>query len=330
MGCPKGWVDYEPIGKVIPSTRIVAFKTPLKRELHSETSRDPTKDRFTPQDCMQAVRRCSNGRKRLGLVLNLTFTTKYYNPGDFERYGVHYGAIMCPGHEIPNEELFHQFQRSLYSFFYDYPDRNMVVGVHCTHGINRTGYMIARFLIQCEGWDVEEAITTVGDARGHPIERENYIAHLNNLHQPGYLFPKIPTAKDLQEKEKKQKKRDSSDLKRNGDNSECTSKVESESAPNKHNDSSNQTTSSNVQNNSEENNHILYSTNSQNNTVTESESDERTHFNKESESNNWRGTDMVVDSKTILLSDEDETFIPLNGRHSDSGAEPSSKKWRTR
>ena len=46
MGCPKGWVDYEPIGKVIPSTRIVAFKTPLKRELHSETSRDPTKDRL--------------------------------------------------------------------------------------------------------------------------------------------------------------------------------------------------------------------------------------------------------------------------------------------
>ncbi|XP_063683415.1 RNA/RNP complex-1-interacting phosphatase homolog isoform X1 [Bolinopsis microptera] len=289
MGCPKGWVDYEPIGKVIPSTRIVAFKTPLKRELHSETSRDSTKDRFTPQDCMQAVKRCSNGRKRLGLVLNLTFTTKYYNPGDFERYGVHYGAIMCPGHEIPNEELFHQFQRSLYSFFYDYPDRNMVVGVHCTHGINRTGYMIARFLIQCEGWDVEEAITTVGDARGHPIERDNYIAHLNNLHQPSYLFPKIPTAKDIQEKEKKQKKRDSSDMKRNGDDSECASKVESENATNIHNDSLNQTTCSNdYQNNSGENNHILYSTNSQNNTVTESESDERTHFNKESESNNWR------------------------------------------
>ena len=100
--------------------------------------------RFTPQDCIKSVRRCSNGRKRLGLVLNLTFTTKYYNPQDFERSRVHYGAIMCPGHEIPNEDLFWQFQRSLYNFFFDYPDRNMVVGVHCTHGVNRTGYMIAR------------------------------------------------------------------------------------------------------------------------------------------------------------------------------------------
>ena len=201
MGCPKGWLDYEPIGRVIPSTRIVAFKTPLKRELHNETSSDPTHDRyelqthffffdvklgfislllylisvkvgisanktlspvirclvkdsnthlkappnrFTPQDCIKAVRRCSNNRKRLGLVLNLTFTTKYYNPRDFERSGIHYGAIKCPGHEIPNEDLFYQFQRSLYDFFYDYPDRNVVVGVHCTHGVNRTGYMIAR------------------------------------------------------------------------------------------------------------------------------------------------------------------------------------------
>ena len=46
MGCPKGWLDYEPIGRVIPTTRIVAFKTPLKRELHNETNSDPTHDRY--------------------------------------------------------------------------------------------------------------------------------------------------------------------------------------------------------------------------------------------------------------------------------------------
>ena len=46
MGCPKGWLDYEPIGKVVPNTRIVAFKTPLKPELYRESSRDPTQDRY--------------------------------------------------------------------------------------------------------------------------------------------------------------------------------------------------------------------------------------------------------------------------------------------
>ena len=64
-----------------------------------------------------------------------------------------------------------------------------------------------RFLIQCEGWNVEEAITTVGDARGYPIERENYLAHLNNLHMPSHMFPKIPTAKDVKERDEKQRKR---------------------------------------------------------------------------------------------------------------------------
>ena len=67
---------------------------------------------------------------------------------------------------------------------------------------------------------MEEAITTVGDARGYPIERENYIAHLNNLHKPSYLFPKIPTAKDLKEKEDRKKR----NYKRNGDASESSSK----------------------------------------------------------------------------------------------------------
>ena len=47
---------------------------------------------------------------------------------------------------------------------------------------------------------MEEAIETVGDARGYPIERPNYLAHLRNLHKPSYMFPKIPAEKDLVEK----------------------------------------------------------------------------------------------------------------------------------
>ena len=52
------------------------------------------------------------------------------------------------------------------------------IGVHCTHGINRTGYLVCRYMIQRLGWIPEEAIAAFGAARGHPIERANYLADL--------------------------------------------------------------------------------------------------------------------------------------------------------
>ena len=33
-----------------------------------------------------------------------------------------------------------------------------LIGVHCTHGLNRTGYMVCRYLIQKLKWDPQKAI----------------------------------------------------------------------------------------------------------------------------------------------------------------------------
>ena len=56
-----------------------------------------------------------------------------------------------------------------------------LIGVHCTHGVNRTGYLICRYLIQKLKWDPEEAIQKFAEYRGHPIERPNYLESLKNL-----------------------------------------------------------------------------------------------------------------------------------------------------
>ena len=37
-----------------------------------------------------------------------------------------------------------------------FPDS--LIGVHCTHGLNRTGYMICRYLIQKLKWEPKKAI----------------------------------------------------------------------------------------------------------------------------------------------------------------------------
>ncbi|KAI4498739.1 hypothetical protein M0802_006206 [Mischocyttarus mexicanus] len=56
-----------------------------------------------------------------------------------------------------------------------------VIGVHCTHGINRTGYLICRYLVEKLGWKSEDALQAFEEARGYPIYRDEYIAAISKL-----------------------------------------------------------------------------------------------------------------------------------------------------
>ena len=46
------------------------------------------------------------------------------------------------------------------------------IGVHCSHGVNRTGYFVSRFLIEQHGFDPETAIDIFKKSRGHPIDHK--------------------------------------------------------------------------------------------------------------------------------------------------------------
>lgn len=63
-----------------------------------------------------------------------------------------------------------------------------VIGVHCTHGLNRAGYVVCRYLIECRGYTPERAIKAFNQARGHNMERENYLEDLQK---------KTPKTEDL-------------------------------------------------------------------------------------------------------------------------------------
>ncbi|KAG9353998.1 hypothetical protein JZ751_012122 [Albula glossodonta] len=71
---PDRWTEYQAVGKRIPGTRFIAFKVPLNRNL---SRRLPPSDAFGPQDLVQVV---EQERQALGLVIDLTFTTRYYKP----------------------------------------------------------------------------------------------------------------------------------------------------------------------------------------------------------------------------------------------------------
>lgn len=40
-----------------------------------------------------------------------------------------------------------------------------IIAVHCTHGFNRTGFMISSFFVESEDWGMEAAVLEFAKAR---------------------------------------------------------------------------------------------------------------------------------------------------------------------
>ncbi|CAB3989595.1 tyrosine phosphatase, partial [Paramuricea clavata] len=97
---------------------------------------------------------------------------------EFTKREIEYKKIKCEGKIVPPEKVVHKFKATLLTFFKKFPNSASVVGVHCTHGLNRAGYIVCRYLIECRGHSPQEAIEVFNKARGHKMERENYLEDL--------------------------------------------------------------------------------------------------------------------------------------------------------
>ncbi|KAM6106788.1 RNA/RNP complex-1-interacting phosphatase [Pterocles gutturalis] len=168
---PERWTDYVPLGRRMPGTRFIAFKVPLKKSFDRNL---PPEERFSPHDLLKKIK---EQKEELGLIIDLTYTTRYYGPEELPAT-LCYSKILTMGHEIPNRQTIFQFKCVVKKFLRDNKDNDKLIGVHCTHGLNRTGYLVCRYLIDVEGMEPDAAIELFNKARGHPIERTNYIQDL--------------------------------------------------------------------------------------------------------------------------------------------------------
>ncbi|XP_041914339.1 RNA/RNP complex-1-interacting phosphatase-like isoform X1 [Alosa sapidissima] len=170
-GIPDRWTDYKAVGKRIPGTRFVAFKVPLKQSL---LSRLTASEAFGPNDLVHVL---EEEKQQLGLIIDLTFTTRYYKPQDLPD-SVYYVKIFAAGHKVPSDPTILSFKRAVRKFLLDNEDNDKLIGVHCTRGLNRTGYLVCRYLIDVDGIEPKKAIELFNTSRGHNIERQNYIDDL--------------------------------------------------------------------------------------------------------------------------------------------------------
>ena len=51
-------------------------------------------------------------------------------------------------------------------------ETNLGIGIHCTHGVNRTGYIAVSCMVEMRKMGVEEAIKEFEDKRGHIIDKD--------------------------------------------------------------------------------------------------------------------------------------------------------------
>lgn len=113
----------------------------------------------------------------MGLLVDLTNTTRFYDRSDIEKEGVKYLKLQCRGHgECPSKETTAMFIRSCENFMEKNPTE--LIGVHCTHGFNRTGFLICAYLVEKMDWSVEAAVAAFAQARAPGIYKGDYLKEL--------------------------------------------------------------------------------------------------------------------------------------------------------
>uniref|UniRef100_A0A1A8F7H1 mRNA-capping enzyme n=1 Tax=Nothobranchius korthausae TaxID=1143690 RepID=A0A1A8F7H1_9TELE len=114
---------------------------------------------------------------KMGLLVDLTNTTRFYDRNDIEKEGIAYVKLQCKGHgECPSTETTANFMRLCEQFIEKNPTD--IIGVHCTHGFNRTGFLICAYLVEKMDWSVEAAVAAFAQARAPGIYKGDYLKEL--------------------------------------------------------------------------------------------------------------------------------------------------------
>ena len=174
---PKGWRECSKHGNQIDGTPFVAFKIPI-----TGTDWDLNKlmETIPNMDLMISLQSDREGQ--------------FYKQGHVEgHYQVKY--IFCPrvwSEKIPSDEsvniFFNQVDKMLAK------NANSLIGVHCVHGVNRTGYMICRYLIENKGWDPLKAMEAFEKARGEKMKTSGkYFKIIQDLKNRKSLSAKMET-----------------------------------------------------------------------------------------------------------------------------------------
>ncbi|KER26283.1 hypothetical protein T265_06475 [Opisthorchis viverrini] len=166
---PPRWLNCPRMGDMILDI-FIPFKTPL----------DSKFDNFIQPEQLFHVDHVFQTAEpyKLGLVVDLTKSKRFYNRREITDSNCKYLKIECKGNEErPTPEQVDLFIKVVNQFLDNNPGEQKV-GVHCTHGFNRTGFLIVAYLVEELNYGVEIAVQIFADARPPGIYKPDYLQEL--------------------------------------------------------------------------------------------------------------------------------------------------------
>merc|ERR1712226_83139 len=123
------------------------------------------------------MQKWKSSKIKLGLVIDLTNTTRFYDPEIFMSNNVKYQKLKLKGHgECPSINQTQSFITLVEEFLNMNP--LSFVAVHCTHGFNRTGFLICAYLVERMDWSIDAALEAYDNIRPPGIYKQHYIDEL--------------------------------------------------------------------------------------------------------------------------------------------------------
>nr|XP_060608996.1 mRNA-capping enzyme [Anolis sagrei ordinatus] len=167
---PPRWLNCPRRGQLVAG-RFLPLKTMLGPKYDDQVAEE---SRFHPSMLSNYLKSL---KVKMCLLIDLTNTTRFYDKSDIEKDGIVYIKLQCKGHgECPTTENTEAFLRVCDYFSNKNPTD--LIGVHCTHGFNRTGFLICAFLVEKLDWSIEAAVATFAQARPPGIYKGDYLKEL--------------------------------------------------------------------------------------------------------------------------------------------------------
>jgi mRNA-capping enzyme len=171
ISIPDNWSDVEKMGGCMHSL-FVAMRVPLDDKYNNLMKKDQwwTPQMFIDEQTQHAL--------QVGMVIDLTNTLKYYDGiAIFQGTTIEYVKLAIEGFKNPpRDREVHQFIRIVDDFVARRPESR--IAVHCTHGLNRTGYMLVQYMVRRMGCTVKEALDVFSVARPPGLLKHMYVEAL--------------------------------------------------------------------------------------------------------------------------------------------------------
>lgn len=168
---PKRWLHCPRKADTLIEGKFMPLKTPLSTNFDSQV---PDECRFHPKMFFDI---CKAKKIKIGLWIDLTNTSRFYDKEEVEENDCRYVKLQCKGHsETPSREQTNLFIQLVDKFISKNPLEK--IAVHCTHGFNRTGFLIVSYLVEKLDYCLAVAIQTFADARPVGIYKQDYLCEL--------------------------------------------------------------------------------------------------------------------------------------------------------